>query len=46
MVSKNYPGATALLDRFNEGLATIKATGVYNKIIEKYNIPQTVGSFQ
>jgi len=45
MVSKKYPDAATLLERFNKGLETIKTTGVYKKIIEKYNIPQTVGSF-
>ncbi len=45
MVSKKYPGAATLLERFNKGLETIKTTGVYKKIIEKYNISQTAGSF-
>jgi polar amino acid transport system substrate-binding protein len=46
MVSQKYPDAALLLERFNKGLETIKATGTYKAIIEKHKVPQTVGSFQ
>ena len=43
MVSRNYPEAQELLERFNRGLATILANGVYQKIMQRHNIPVTVG---
>ena len=43
MVSRKYPGALELLERFNEGLATIITNGVYQKIMDRHNIPETVG---
>ncbi len=45
MASRKYPDTAKLLERFNKGLRTIKVNGVYKKIIVRYNIPQTVGSF-
>ena len=44
MVSKKHPGADELLERFNEGLETIMANGVYESILEKYQIPKTAGA--
>lgn len=36
MVSKKYPGADRYLARFNEGLAAIRANGVYAAIVDSY----------
>ncbi|QDL52845.1 substrate-binding periplasmic protein [Rhodoferax aquaticus] len=36
MVSRSYPNSAAILHRFNEGLAKIKKTGEYDKILAKY----------
>jgi len=45
MVSKAYPDSATFLEHFNRGLKTIKATGAYKEIIEKYGLPQTTGAF-
>ena len=44
MVSRSYPGAPELLERFNRGLATILANGVYQNIMERHDIPAAVGA--
>jgi len=36
MVSRRYPDAGILMDRFNEGLRIIRGNGVYDAIIRKY----------
>lgn len=36
MVSRSYPNSAGILQRFNEGLAKIKKTGEYDKILAKY----------
>lgn len=36
MVSRSYPDSDQLLRRFNESLAAIKANGVYQQILDKY----------
>jgi polar amino acid transport system substrate-binding protein len=38
MVSKEYPNAIDLINRFNEGLKKIKQNGVYSKILSKYGL--------
>lgn len=38
LVSKSYPGAEDLLDDFNNALARIKDNGVYEQILNEYNI--------
>jgi len=39
MVSKSYPGARKLMDRFNEGLAAIRRNGTYDRLVERYCQP-------
>ncbi|AMK10501.1 substrate-binding periplasmic protein [Pseudodesulfovibrio indicus] len=36
MVSKAYPGARELMDRFNAGLWAIRDSGAYDRIVESY----------
>jgi len=36
MVSKRYPSAKRLMERFNQGLAAIRENGVYDRILSKY----------
>ena len=36
MASKRYPGAAELLGRFNAGLRTLHANGIYDRIVRKY----------
>ena len=43
MVSRSYPGADDLLKRFNGGLEEIMQNGLYEKIMQKHNIPLSVG---
>lgn len=38
MVSRAYPNASRLLERFNEGLARIRADGTYEAILVKYGL--------
>ncbi|GAK54884.1 extracellular solute-binding protein, family 3 [Candidatus Vecturithrix granuli] len=38
MVSRTYPNAGELLQKFNEGLAAIRANGTYMQILEKYQV--------
>ena len=38
MVSRSYPNSAKLLEKFNEGLAVIRANGVYEQILEKYKL--------
>ncbi len=38
MVSRAYPGSKDLIEKFNAGLAAIRRTGVYRKILEEYRI--------
>lgn len=38
LVSRKYPRAEELLERFNEGLRKIKADGEYQKILKKYGM--------
>ncbi len=38
IVSKKYPNANEILARFNKGLASIKKSGEYDKILKKYNM--------
>ncbi len=40
MVSKKFPGAKELMERFNQGLADIKEKGIYKKILAKYNVSE------
>jgi polar amino acid transport system substrate-binding protein len=43
MVSKDYPNARELMQRFNSGLAAIMESGEYQRIMTKHNVPQSVG---
>lgn len=36
LVSRSYPQAAELLQRFNQGLATLQASGEYQQLIEQY----------
>ena len=45
MVSKKYPGAAKLLERFNKGMEIIQKTGVYKNILLKNNVPLAMGCF-
>ncbi|BEP28402.1 substrate-binding periplasmic protein [Helicovermis profundi] len=36
LVDKNYPNAKEYIQKFNEGLAKLKATGDYDKILQKH----------
>ncbi|MDT8991375.1 transporter substrate-binding domain-containing protein [Curvibacter sp. APW13] len=38
MVSRSYPNAATLLLKFNAGLAAIKASGEYQRIVRKYRL--------
>lgn len=38
MVSKRYPGAKQIMERFNKGLAAIRKKGIYGRIYSKYGI--------
>jgi len=38
MVSPNYPNYAELLDKYNAGLAAIRANGTYKQILEKYQL--------
>ena len=38
MVSRRYPASAALLARLNQGLAQIRANGVYARILAKYHV--------
>jgi polar amino acid transport system substrate-binding protein len=40
MVSKSYPGAADITGKFNEGLAKLKASGEFKKILSEHNIPE------
>ena len=40
LVSKKYQGAEDILKKFNQGLETIKENGEYERIRNKYNIPE------
>lgn len=46
MVSKKHTGALEYLERFNNGLRIIKSNGTYRKILVKYRVPETIGSFE
>jgi polar amino acid transport system substrate-binding protein len=37
MVSKEYPGSAALMDKFNQGLTAIRQKGLYGKLVKKYS---------
>jgi polar amino acid transport system substrate-binding protein len=39
MVSKSRPNATEFITRFNQGLESIRSTGVYDEILSRHNIP-------
>lgn len=43
IVDKNYPEAEKYLEAFNSGLKTMKASGEYDKILEKYKIDLKYG---
>ena len=36
MVSKRYPSAKELMERFNQGLAAIRRNGTYDRLVAKY----------
>jgi len=38
LVSRTYPGAHQILEKFNRGLAIIKQNGEYDRIIQKYHM--------
>lgn len=38
IVSKTYPNSTEILKKFNQGLAQIKKTGEYDRIMDKYKM--------
>ena len=38
LVSRSYPGAKEILEKFNQGLAIIKQNGEYDRIIQKYHM--------
>ncbi len=38
MVSRGYPKSAELLEKFNAGLAAIRANGIYQQILEKYQL--------
>lgn len=38
LVSRTYPNAKEILSKFNRGLAIIKETGEYDRIVIKYNL--------
>ena len=40
MISKNYPNANEIREKFNVALKTIKRNGVYSRILKKYNIKE------
>ena len=39
MVSKKYPHAKELTEKFNNGLRIIKGNGIYQKIFQQYKVP-------
>ena len=41
MTSKSYPNTQEFLTRFNAALKTVKETGIYQRIIEKYGVTVT-----
>lgn len=45
MASKNHPDGASILKGFNKGLRIIKSNGVYRRILEKFDIPETAGHF-
>lgn len=40
LVSREYPGSKAILNKFNKGLSIIKKNGEYDRIISKYHMTQ------
>ncbi len=40
LVSREYPGSKAILNKFNQGLSIIKKNGEYDRIISKYHMTQ------
>ena len=40
MISKSYPNANEIREKFNVALKTIKRNGVYSRILKKYNIKE------
>jgi polar amino acid transport system substrate-binding protein len=40
LVSRAYPGAKDILNKFNKGLSIIKKNGEYDRIISKYHMTQ------
>ncbi|MCP4024481.1 MAG: amino acid ABC transporter substrate-binding protein [Desulfobacteraceae bacterium] len=41
MVSKKYPGAQELLTKFNVCLKQVRQSGLFNRILKKYHMPDT-----
>ncbi len=38
MISRKYPDAKALTEKFNKGLKIIKENGIYNEILKRHNL--------
>lgn len=41
LISRTYPNATVLTEKFNQGLVIIKGTGEYQQILDQYGIPDS-----
>ena len=40
MVSRKYPNSKELLNKFNEGLKTIKNNGIFHNILKQYDVAE------